>query len=647
MPDPGQKLKVFVSYSRADAAFADELLSGLEWAGYAVTIDRASIVEGENWRLRLGALIADADTVVFLLSPDSARSQTCAWEVDEAARLSKRIIPVLVAPTGAVPVPPRLAALNYVRFDPREDGRPRSFIAALRSLQRALDTDLDWLREHTRLMARAAEWELAGRPESRLLREADIDAARRWAAGRPREAPELTELHLDFIRASEAAEHERNDRERARFEEIAQAQAQRAEALDEREVAVRTVARRTLLGIAGSSVFAVGAGAAGYAALRAKRQSLDLRAQQERARRALADKQGELARLRDLTRDEAAWRSAGVAESPPEIVRPPPAAAGDARAAEPSWAVRRVGADRQPYGGAGVTVAILDSGIDVSHPAFAGLEIVQKDYTGEGHGDRFGHGTMLASLMAGRSLDGRRYALAPGISRLVMVKFIGAQGGGRMEALPFALDWTLGFDGGSVDVVCLGFGMATVSSIEHDAAGGTMSRAGLSRTLASFAQTYRATEGIVTAAAAGGKGALIFSAAGNDNRAGEDVRVNSPTAMARGVISVGAAEERPDGLAVSGFSNTGATLVAPGAAVPGARVGGVLAPMSGTSIACAVAAGTAALWWEMLRREAAQGRVDADAVWSRMRAAVRSDVFAPGVKEIERGLGLVHAPPRG
>ena len=137
MPTTESKLKVFVSYSRADAAFADELAAGLEWAGYAVTIDRASIVEGEDWRRRLGALIADADTIVFLLSAASAGSSICAWEVDEATRLSKRIIPVLIARTGDIPVPARLAALNYVRFDPQDDGRARSFMGALRGLQSA------------------------------------------------------------------------------------------------------------------------------------------------------------------------------------------------------------------------------------------------------------------------------------------------------------------------------------------------------------------------------------------------------------------------------------------------------------------------------------------------------------------------------
>ncbi|MEI9927905.1 MAG: hypothetical protein WDN44_09735 [Sphingomonas sp.] len=41
-----------------------------------------------------------------------------------------------------------------------------------------------------------------------------------------------------------------------------------------------------------------------------------------------------------------------------------------------------VGALTSNYSGAGVTVAILDTGIDATHPAFAGVQIVQRDFTG-------------------------------------------------------------------------------------------------------------------------------------------------------------------------------------------------------------------------------------------------------------------------
>jgi hypothetical protein len=44
----GEKLKVFISYSRRDAAaFADELVAGLELAGFDPFIDRLDIKPGE------------------------------------------------------------------------------------------------------------------------------------------------------------------------------------------------------------------------------------------------------------------------------------------------------------------------------------------------------------------------------------------------------------------------------------------------------------------------------------------------------------------------------------------------------------------------------------------------------------------------
>jgi hypothetical protein len=160
MPSETWSLKVFISYSRTDMAFADELVAALAYDGrFEVTIDRSSIIEGEDWRARLSALIVDADTIVFILSPTSAQSNICAWEVEEAYRLSKRILPVLAEPIGTIPVPKRLAALNYVRFDPLDDRRPRSFMAGINALVRALNTDVEWLREHTRYLTLARSWD--------------------------------------------------------------------------------------------------------------------------------------------------------------------------------------------------------------------------------------------------------------------------------------------------------------------------------------------------------------------------------------------------------------------------------------------------------------------------------------------------------
>ena len=211
-----EKLKVFISYSRADTAFADEIAGGLEYdGGFEILIDRHDIHEGEEWKKRLGALIAAADTVIFILSPKSAGSPVCRWEVEQAKALSKRIIPVQAAPLGDATVPDALSALNYVRFD-----EGRSFIVGLTALRRALKTDMGWLREHTRLLVRAQEWQSAGNAENRLLSGKDIADAKAWLEHSPAEGLQPLELHRDFIQASDRAEVLRLSAERERAEKL-------------------------------------------------------------------------------------------------------------------------------------------------------------------------------------------------------------------------------------------------------------------------------------------------------------------------------------------------------------------------------------------------------------------------------------------
>ena len=46
-----------------------------------------------------------------------------------------------------------------------------------------------------------------------------------------------------------------------------------------------------------------------------------------------------------------------------------------------AWGIKAVGASTSPFTGKGVTVAVLDTGIDKSHPAFAGVEIIGRNFT--------------------------------------------------------------------------------------------------------------------------------------------------------------------------------------------------------------------------------------------------------------------------
>ena len=168
------KLRVFISYSRDDLKFADQLDAALDACGFECLIDRHGISGGEDWKRRLGNLISEADTVVFVLSPNSARSEICAWEVEEAARLNKRILPVNCRPLQGVSPPPRLQDLNYM-FLYQEPKVPVSgFGTGLASLIAALNIVFDRRREHTRYLQRAMEWDKGGRAENRLLSGNDI-----------------------------------------------------------------------------------------------------------------------------------------------------------------------------------------------------------------------------------------------------------------------------------------------------------------------------------------------------------------------------------------------------------------------------------------------------------------------------------------
>jgi WD40 repeat protein len=236
------KLRVFISYSRNDLDFADQLDAALAACGYESVIDRHGISGGEDWKRRLGNLISEADTVVFVLSPTSAISPICAWEVDEAGRLGKRILPVICRPLDGASPPQHLRDLNYIFFYAEPTVPSSGFGSGLASLIAALNTDFDWLRQHTRYLQRALEWDAGDRQANRLLSGTDIVEAKAWAARRPKGAPEPTALQLDFIRASEEEAESRTNAQRKQLAAMAAAQGEREKALHEAEEALKQAA---------------------------------------------------------------------------------------------------------------------------------------------------------------------------------------------------------------------------------------------------------------------------------------------------------------------------------------------------------------------------------------------------------------------
>ena len=204
-PDtPEQRVKVFISYSRSDKAFASDLVLGLAACGFAPYIDREDIAAGEDWEKRLSGLIAEADTIIYVISPDSVSSKQCSWELAESIRLAKRVLPVVWRAVDDRAAPAELKRLNYIFFS----GEGRTFAAGLAQLAEALRTDIGWIREHTRIATLAQRWSARGRSDALLLRGDELEAAIAWRDGKPMGATQVTDEQADFIKASSNAKIE-------------------------------------------------------------------------------------------------------------------------------------------------------------------------------------------------------------------------------------------------------------------------------------------------------------------------------------------------------------------------------------------------------------------------------------------------------
>ena len=194
--------KIFISYSREDIAFVDQLEAALKVRGFEPLIDRTDIYAFEDWWARIQSLIGKADTIVFVLSPDAVASDICAKEVAYSASLNKRFAPIIFRPVRGRDVPEAIRRLNYIFFD-----GPSSFEASADRLAEALQTDISWIRQHTELGELARHWAAAGRhgPRGLLLRSPVLEKAEHWIASRPHNAPAPTEETRAFIAQSRRA----------------------------------------------------------------------------------------------------------------------------------------------------------------------------------------------------------------------------------------------------------------------------------------------------------------------------------------------------------------------------------------------------------------------------------------------------------
>ena len=308
-----------------------------------------------------------------------------------------------------------------------------------------------------------------------------------------------------------------------------------------------------------------------------------------------------------------------------------------------TWGVKAVGAETSPFSGDGITVAVLDTGIDASHPAFAGVDITQEDFTGEGNDDQDGHGTHCAGTIFGRTTDGTRIGVALGVKRALIGKVIGAEGGSS-DQIVRAIQWAV--DNGA-NVVSMSLGIDFPGYQEQLQAAGFPPELATSRALEGYrtnVQLFERLASLIRTQADFGQVSVIVAAAGNESQRNKNPNFEiavSPPAVSEGIVSVAALGESDQGLTVAPFSNTGANVSGPGVQIISAKAGGGLTATSGTSMATPHVAGVAALWAEKIKTTSLLNPLQ---LTSRLIGSATTDSLQPGLDPFDIGAGLVRAP---
>jgi subtilisin family serine protease len=253
--------------------------------------------------------------------------------------------------------------------------------------------------------------------------------------------------------------------------------------------------------------------------------------------------------------------------------------------------------------GAGVKVAVLDSGVEADHPDLAGAVLERRDFTEHGGlaEDRLGHGTHVAGVIAARDNGGGVVGVAPECS-LLIGKVLGDDGSGDAARVAAGIDWAC--EAGA-ELISMSLG-----SPDPD----EQLRAALQRALE--------------------RGVYVACAAGNDGRRNS---VNYPARWGCGV-TVGAVDRQGR---VAPFSSMGpeVDVCAPGTDVLSTYLRHGYAKLSGTSMATPFVAGVIALWLARQRQSSSALPPPRELVALLRRTAVDA---GPAGKDPQYGYGLIH-----
>ena len=219
--------------------------------------------------------------------------------------------------------------------------------------------------------------------------------------------------------------------------------------------------------------------------------------------------------------------------------------------------------------GAGVKVAVLDTGCDLNHPDLEGQVIAAQDFTGSRYGpeDVQGHGSHCAGTIGAKENDAGTIGVMPDIAKegggLIIAKVLGDNGSGRGDWIARGLQWAA--EQGA-DIISMSLGSP-------------VNIPGLQQVIRSITNS----------------GKWVICAAGNSGKRGSRSTVNFPGALPE-TLAVGAVGNDK---VITDFSSRGPAVdvCAPGENILSTYPNGNYARLSGTSMACPFVAGVMGLSW--------------------------------------------------
>lgn len=123
--------QVFISYSRRDLQFIEQLVSDLKQTGIDVWYDLTGLEGGARWRLEIQKAIQASDYVIVVLSPHSIESEWVEREHLYANNLKKKILPLMYRECE---LPMSYLDLNYI------DVQGENYSLNFDKIKRFLDT---------------------------------------------------------------------------------------------------------------------------------------------------------------------------------------------------------------------------------------------------------------------------------------------------------------------------------------------------------------------------------------------------------------------------------------------------------------------------------------------------------------------------